>query len=788
MFDELTGKVLFPDTVSVGHPSTTYAPSRTVTSAYGGAARQSRMTELELSDAAAQLYVTDPLRSISTVDSLEALTKDIGRPEEHYLWRLVGALLRDAERSPQYRPSAMGLEDMHPSRSWYVSQHAHLQTLLMKNAFLRKCTVVLNWLEEKHQCLSPPVTQRPQQSVSEHDAVLLRSIVLNQLRSGQLNVALQTAEAAKDALYCCILAASEMQTEQESWYASTALVPMFGEYSQGEVPSGDRQGANNDHRLTNLGYLYEDSLNTGTTVVKRLDALIAATLSGNVDVLRGAFEGDDSQPQWQHHLWAVLRSALVSAFSKTLVLNGAEVPSMKYLQFLDRQGQGHAGSWDQGLSEELMRHIVALLHPILTSSVCVEEQLQVRVILQFLDSSVTGDTSGSYLLTNLESTQQVDTLRGARWAVGSPSRLISNTLLVLDLACSEHLLRLPLQGFVLVDVLATFVASLQRADWLPILPAVCGMVLRLDNTKFRAKIFGTFIFAVRLGNLERGATKSSVEAQELMLLHHIQRAEPSPDVHDGIVAFLNTQAQNAAHSHHLLKNNAECEALMWDAMRADSPAAALLVLQRALHALIVMWQRDEVDAVETLVDIVRRLLLPRAVVAGGSGISSGDTDQLNFWDAVLKAKHLYQQHTLLLAAMKQAGEGPASYRLKEVPLRGELLLQVQSVLRYARGIATAQQSHTRTISGCCAWAIRVAAEAATLVFTLTPILETQAVGLLQELFALVEDFDQAQLMSPTLLARPDAESLFSAIRTARGAFGMRRFQVRAEEAIDAHTN
>jgi hypothetical protein len=785
MFDELTGKVLFPSSQSAVPSS---VGSRTVTTAYGGAARHQRMAEAELSNAAAQLYVAEPLRSISTADSLEALTLDIQRPEEHFLWRLVGDLLRDAERTAQYRPADMGLETIHPSRSWYVSQHAHIQTLLMKNTFLRRCSVILRWLEDKHRVLSPPVTQRPQQSVSEHDAVLLRTIVLCHLRSGQLNLALQAAESAKDALYCCILAASEMQTEHESWYPSTALVPLFGEYGQGEVPSGDNQGANNDHRLTNLGYLYEDSLSSNSaSLVKKLDAIIAATLSGNAALLTTSFDEDESQPQWQHRLWATLRSGLVSAFSKVLVLNGADVPSMKYLQYLDRQGRSanEAASWDESFGDDLFKEIVALLQPLVNTSITVEEQLQIRVILQFLDCAATGDVSGSLLLANLEKSQQVDVFRGTRWMVGEPSRLVAHVLLVLDLACSENLVRLPLQGPAMVEMLSQFVASLQREDWLPLLPALCGMVLRLEDPKHRARVFGTFLFAQRVGTLERGATKASTEDQEGALLQRIQRADPNAAVHDGILEFLNTQAQDVAHSSHLLKNNAECEALMWEAMRAESAGAALSILQRALHLVVVMWQRDEVDAVATLVDIVRRLLLPKAS-SSSQAMSSVDTDQLNFWDAVLKLRRFYGQHMHLLASMQKAGEGPAAYRLKEVPLRGDLLQQTRNVLRYGRGIAAVHRNHAHTIAGCCAWAIRSAAEASTLVFTLTPIQETQAVELLQELFALVEVFDrETQLMDPATLRRADAEALFSAVRTARGAFGMRRFQVRAETAIRA---
>ncbi|CUG86250.1 Hypothetical protein, putative [Bodo saltans] len=786
MFDELTGKVLFPDAQS-GAPST--VGTRTVTTAYGGAARHQLMAEAQLSDAATHLYVAQPLRSISTVDSLEAITSNIQRPEEHFLWKLMGDLLRDAERTPQYRPSAMGLDAIHPSRTWYISQHAHIQTLLMKNTFLRRCTTILRWLEHKHGVLSPPVTQRPQQSATEHDAVLLRTIVLSHLRSGRLDLALLVAESAKDALYCCVLSASEMQTEQESWYQSTELVPLFGEYGQGEVSSGDHQGANNDHRLTNLGYLYEDSLGTtqGTSLVKKLDALIAATLSGNAAVLALAFADDESQPQWQHRLWATLRSALVSAFSKALVFHGADVPSMKYLQYLDRQGRtlNEAATWDEAFSDHLFKEVVALLHPLLETAITTEEQLQIRVILQFLDSaSVSGDASGSFLLTNVERSQQVDVVRGYRWMVGTPSRLVSHVLLVLDLACSEHLLRLPLQGLVFAEILSQFVATLQREDWLPLLPAICGMVLRLESPKLRAKVFGTFIFAQRVGTLERGATKASTEDQEAALLQYIQRADPNPAVHDGIVEFLNTKALDGAHSTHLLKNNPECEALMWEAMRADSPAAALAILQRALYLVVIMWQRDEVDAVATLVDIVRRLLLPKAV-SHSQAMSSTDADQLNFWDAVLKTRQYYAEHIRLLASMKNAGEGPVAYRLKEVPLRGDLLQQVRHVLRFAPGVAAVHRDHIRTIAACCAWSIRSAAEAATLVFTLTPIHEAPAVDLLQTLFGLVEAFDRTPLMSNSILARADAEALFSAIRTARGAFGMRRIQVRAEMAIDA---
>lgn len=238
------------------------------------------------------------LPPLSTAMGVSPLSITAEEEEEEGYWHLFARLLQDAQDSSGLLPDALPITSTPPHRRWFISQYAHLQFLLMNNPTLRVANAICLWLEAQYRrkayrqyhpsCSSSASTLPGGQWPSEKgghrteggtgassylpdapsrfprlqntkEPVLLRELILQHIRGGELQRAVEAAVTCNDTLYSCVLSAAQLQTVEEPWMAETRVVPLFGEYGHGGPADRAQSWTGNDHRLENLSLLFEDS-------------------------------------------------------------------------------------------------------------------------------------------------------------------------------------------------------------------------------------------------------------------------------------------------------------------------------------------------------------------------------------------------------------------------------------------------------------------------------------------------------------------------------------------------
>lgn len=702
----------------------------------------------------AEVYLEPVVRSVFTAEKFMRWSRHDSRVEEANLWSLILELLLDAEQSSEYNPDAIGIADVQPHRRWYISHLSHIQDLLQRHPLLRRMNVVVRWLEQTYR--EANLRWKLLASRSPEEAILLRQIILSHLRGGELYKALDLAVTARDCTYSCILGAAQMQTVAEPWFHLTPLVPLFGEYGNGEV---EKAWVGNDHRLDNLCQLYEDSVtpsisNEGQTTLEGLDAVIAAVLCGNLEVMEPAFLAAGN---WKDVLWCHLRAALVVCFTKTL-MSAHHVVQPPFAGYVEKITGPH-DCWQDETARSVMQRLAERLQNTYLPSASLEEQLQMRVILQFL-------SPGGVDWMNI--TEDVYKTRS------DGSRLVSHLLLCLNMAYNETLHSHSVQVYsnTLAISLAHYAQSLAQMpeySTQDAMRAVIALNLSLRDTRQRASVYASFLMACRRRELE-SLSRSEVEINEAKLVQLFCKADPVSAVHDEVMRLLNQKTEPAA----LLTHNPVAEAVMWRAMHASSQEDFVAVARDALEACAAFWLAEphaELDAISDVAGILRRTVLP-SLQDPENALGSMEFVEAHFWLTFAQARSTADDHARTTAQLDVAhGERDRTLVFQLAQDEAALMRELHDLTRKAVSHGGALVRRSRACVTAVTWIVQVFAEEAALSVRLISPGSGVMMEHLRNVFALVELMDALGYVDPALMPRRSARDLFDAVRAVRVACG-----------------
>ncbi|SCU72274.1 Nucleoporin [Trypanosoma equiperdum] len=739
-----------------------------------GAANDTNSTSAHPSRAFAEVYLGSVVRSVFTADQFMRWSKRDNRVEESNLWSLLLELLLDAEQAVKYNPDAIGIAKVQPHRQWYVSHQAHIQDLLQRQPLLRRMNIIIRWLERVYRTGNAPL--KLASSRTPEEAVLLRQIVLSCLRGGELHRAIDLSVTAKDCMYSCLLSAAQMQTVAEPWFNATPLVPLFGEYGNGEV---DLEWACNEHRLDNLSQLYEDSValstsSEGQTAGGGLDGLIAAVLCGNLDVMEPAF----ATGNWKDVVWCHLRSALVLCFTKTLMAARHNVQA-PYGALVERLTGSH-DSWQDETAQSVVRRLADRLESSYFATVSFEEKLQMRVILHFLSSDNADWTNVLNDLSRVKGVAQSDP---------NGIRLVSHLLLCLDTAYSEALHSRSVQVYStsLAEALTRYAESLvQLPHYAPqdAMRAVIAMNLRLRDARQRASVYAAFLVACRCRELQL-TKREEVEALEEKLVQMFCKADPVSEVHDEVMRLLNQKVEPAT----LLTHNPLAEAVMWRAMHADSPDDFIVALRHSLEACGSFWlaePRAELDAITDVAGIIRRTILPnlrRDSIALSATPTEMELAESHFWMTFAALRTAADQHAKTTARLDLAlGGTDRTLEFQLVQDEAALMRELHSLARKALTYGGAVVHRSRSCVTAVTWLLQVFVEEVVLSVRLAASRSSVIVEYLRHVFELIEQINDSGYVEPSLMPQQSARDLFAAVRSLRMACGQKAHDLLVEEA------
>lgn len=721
-----------------------YLPSTTELAAAAHAITTTAAAATSSSSALIVPPATASVRAVPTVEHFKQLSRAAGRKQEEYLWSLMQDVFADAEQADQYHPDVIGIETAQPHRRWFISHYAHLQALLQRQPVLRRANLICRWLEATYRDES-----RQEPVLRGEEEQVLRQIILTFVRGGELHRAINAAVTYESCVLSCVLSAAQLQTVPEPWFSQTALVPLFGEYANGEL---EQAWCGNEYRLDNLSQLYEESTKfrggggggaagalvpgsqaaSGSTT--DFDALIGAALCGNVDVLENAFKVNGS---WKDMAWCYLRCALVVAFSKQIMVatgNSGGAVDRGYALFIESM-TGSSDDWATGFALKLAQGLAARLQSGFLARASIVEQLQMRFILQTLTCM---DGKSAALLPSQVPSSSAVALAGQAvmsWFDGvhaeansDAARLVTHVLLAQDVAYGETLSPHTVQltaGVALASSLAQYAVALAVLPRYPFdegLRAVTAMTLRLRDPRHRAGVYAAFILAAREYELgrQRLLSASELEEQEARLVRQFVTADGDADVHAEVQRLLYQRIEPSQ----MLTHNELAEQLMWQAMHADSVADYVAVLRRGLQACCSFWLTQPEPEVEAIADVsgilTRRVLLEMQRWTGSSGDGSGALDvgvsspaapplspvtdlersEATFWYVMSEARGIAKQHAtvtaqLLAAAHTAAFAGAAAnsgrtlvYQLtqEEAALVGRLVEHTRRAVRHGGAV------------------------------------------------------------------------------------------------------
>ncbi|CAJ1011790.1 hypothetical protein Q4I28_007103 [Leishmania naiffi] len=763
----------------------------------------------------------------------------------------------DAEQSDQYHPDAIGIESVQPHRRWFVSHYAHLQAFLQRQPVLRRANIICRWLESTYRDNS-----RHEPRLHGEEEVVLRQLILTYLRGGELHRAISAAVTYESCVHSCILSAAQLQTVQEPWFSQTALVPLFGEYAHGEL---DQAWCGNEYRLDNLSQLYEESLKYRSAAaavgvqgsaatptpnaVSDFDAVIGAALCGNLTVLEKAFKMNGN---WKDIVWCYLRCALVIAFTKQVMVAtgaGGEEPGRPAAGAVDRsyaafieEMTGGGDNWAASFSQKLVQGLAARLQSGFLTRAPLEEQLQMRFILQTLTCM---DGKDSLLSTVPSAVPASEALVGAtEWfdivpeeGKSEAARLITHVVLVQDVAYGETLSPHAVQvraGASLATSLAryaVFLALLPRYPFDEGLRAVTAMTLRLRDPRHRASVYAAFIKAAREYELQRqNLSRSELEEQEARLVRQFVTADSDASVHAEVQQLLSQQIAVTE----LLTHNKLAEKLMWEAMHADSLSDYLTVLRRGLSACCSFWLTEPEPEVEAIADVssilTRRVLVEIQRRSGMQGADYADEltaraafssvpspsvspvtelerSEATFWYVLSEARGIATEHATITAQLNAAkhtaafaGAAAASNRTliyqltqDEAVLLCKLLEHTQRAVRHGGAVVYRDRQCLTAI----VTLVRQLTEAVTLSM-LSGVVEGDVeeespdprdeLTRMQQVYGLMEELHIAGYLDPVLLPQQSASALYAQIRAMRVSYGQRVHKRQVVAALRQRTH
>ncbi|KAH9593202.1 Nuclear pore protein 84/107 [Trypanosoma melophagium] len=713
----------------------------------------------------AGVYMEPVVRSVLTAEQFMRWSKRDRRVEESNLWSLLLELLLDAEQSSKYNPDAIGIAEVQPQRRWYISHLAHIQDLLQRYPLLRRMNIVMRWLEQTYREGNTPL--KLSASRSHEEAVLLRQIILSYLRGGELYRAIDLAVTAGDCTYSCVLSAAQMQSVVEPWFNVTPLVPLFGEYGNGEI---DQEWAGNDHRLDNLSQLYEDFVedsasSSGRTALGGLDAVIAAVLCGNLEVMEPAFMASGN---WKDVMWCHLRSALVSCFTKTLM--NAHIPVQAPYAALVTKITGSQDCWQDETARSVVNRLSERLQNTYLRAASLEEQLQMRVILQFL-------SPGGVDRLNISSEIYSKRRDGPQ--------LVSHLLLCLDTAYNETLHSHSVQVYSnsLATALAQYAQSLAQISnysTQDAMRAVIAMNLHLRDVRQRASVYASFLMACRRRELEV-LSRQEVESNEAKLVQLFCKADPISAVRDEVMRLLNQQTEPNA----LLTHNPVAEAVMWRAMHATSQEEFVATLREALEACVRFWLAEphaELDAIADVTGVLQRTILLN-LHNQENVIGKMELIEAQFWITFTQIRMIADDHARSAAQLDIAYGGNDKtlvFQLaqEEAALLRELHELTQEGLANGGGLVHRSRSCITAVT----WVVQIFVEEVTLSVRLAAPGTNVMLELLQNVFAIVEQMELLGYIDPALLPQESAKQLFDAVRAVRVACGQKAHDLLIMEA------
>lgn len=784
-----------------------------------------------------------PLHTVPTVEHFKRESAAAGRREEAFLWSLMEDIYADAEQADQYHPDAIGIEAVQPHRRWFISQYAHLQAFLQRQPVLRRANLICRWLESTYRSEA-----RQEPRLRGEEEVVLRQLILTYLRGGELHRAIQAAVTYRSCVHSCVLSAAQLQTVEEPWFAQTALVPLFGEYAHGEL---DQAWCGNEHRLENLSQLYTESLKyrtsspaaaaaTGNGAASAhhgssdFDAVIGATLCGNLSVLESAFAVNGS---WKDMVWCYLRCALVVAFTKQLMTaagahaeggdftggDGRPDVERDYAVFVEGM-TGSGDDWVVEFSQKLVQGLASRLQAGCLTNAPLAEQLQMRFILQ----SLTCMDGRAAVLPTLQA-EWFDIL--PEEGNSEAARLVTHVVLAQDVAFRETLSPHSVQvraGASLATSLAryaVFLALLPRYPFDEGLRAVTAMTRQLRDARQRAGVYAAFIRAAREYELERhDLSRAQLEEQEGRLVRQFVTADPDSQVHAEVQQLLYQQVAPTA----MLTHNKAAERILWESMHADSIADYVHVLRGGLTACCGFWLAQptpEVEAIADVSSILTRRVLVELQRCGGEAAEDGEeagastspvTDlersEATFWYVLSEARGVAKRHATSAAELR-AARGNAAFDAAAAAVSSNRTLVYQltqdeaALLHTLVGLTQQAVRHGGAVvhrdAQCLSailWLVRQLTEEVTLSMLSSGSLkdaEREAeeegpaahdeLSRMQAVHGLLEELLQAGYLEPSLLTAQCAGGLYTQIRAMRVAYGQQLHRRHVVAALRARS-
>lgn len=409
-------------------------------------------------------------------------------------------------------------------------------------------------------------------------------------------------------------------------------------------------------------------------------------------------------------------------------------------------------------------------------------------------------------------------------------RVLTHFLLVQDLAYSESLSSFSVQ----LSASATLASSLScYAVYIALLPqypfddgfaVIAAMTRRLRDAQLRAQVYAAFILAAREYELERQTlTRPQMEEQEARLVKGLISADADSAVHRGVQQLL---YQYIAEEE-LLTHNKLAEQIMWSAMHADALEDYVAVLRRGLDCCCSFWVATptaELDAISDVSSIlVRRVLVSIHDLGGvvwmeeeaaplkdaaaaahrGTGqpvlasvVSQKEASEATFWYAFSEARGVSKEHAKTAAELNAAHAMAASTSSAQRTLiyqltqdEGALLQKLIELTRrgvYHGGAVVNRDGHcisavawmlqqlteAVTLSLCCGTGGAV--EGSTTSTTSPPVGPPpphHPLGLMQQVFGLLEKMNEAGYLDPQILPQSVAADLYKQMRTMRVAYG-----------------
>lgn len=724
-------------------------------------------------------YRTDAIHALPTVDHFYSLAGNDGRVQEAHLWHLIRSIFEDSERAERYHPDAMKIHSTQPQRRWFISHYAHLQDLLQRNSLLRHAVLVCRWLEFIYR----NVHRTPM--VRGEEDIVLRQVLLTYIRGGELHKAIEAAVLYGEGSYSCVLAAAQLQTVREPWFTQTEVVPLFGEYAHGEL---DAAWCGNEHRLDNLSQLYEDSVSLSSGEAPRdarsgFDAVIGAALCGNLAVLETAF---DTNRSWQDTAWCALRCFLTVAFTKTLMNAGVPVDG-PYAAFVESQTHGD-DQWLSQFAQRMVKQLSQRLHETFLPTASLEEQLQMRFILQTL------------------------TPADAAWFNVSPETshveavcLVTHVLLALDAAYTDTLCDHAVQvhaGEILTNWMTQYAIHLAQVRHYPLeegMQTMVAMTRPLRDPRHRARVYAAFVLAARDVCLSRQEmTTSQLEEKETRLVRIFVEADTTPGVHEEVQRCLNQQVA----PEEMLTHNKVAERILWESMHADSAEDYTRIVRSGLEACVEFWLQTphaELEAIADVSRILRNRVRPALLGDGresclddhcaASAITEMEWAECDFWHEFSEAREVATQHTKAAGGLGSARSSMAVTRAdrtilfrlaqEEAALLTRLVHLTQLSVRHGGAVVLRSPSCLNAV----VWLVQQLTEDVTLTLLNTD-LSVDTVPYLQAVFALVEQLDESGYLVPELIPEVCAADLYSRIRTMRVAHGKRVHRKQVTAALE----